>query len=129
MSDRPLVQNAGDPRQVKNASRKEKQAREQEIADVAAVMSTEAGRRLLWRLLGYCGVFREVFAESPHRTAFNAGVRNVGVFVQAEIVEADETAFFLMIRESRERQRKQGEEAEAIRTTSSEERTREDTEP
>lgn len=126
--DRALVANAADPRQVKNAGRKERQAREQEIADLAAVLSSEAGRRLLWRVLVYCKVFGEVFEESPTRTAFNAGVRNVGLFVTGEIQAADETAFFLMMRESRERQQKQGDEAEAIRTTS-EGDNRENSEP
>lgn len=127
--DRALVQNAADHKQVKNAARKEKQAREQEIADLAAVLSTEAGRRLLWRVLGYCKVFAEVFDDSAQRTAFNAGVRNVGLFLTNEITTADETAFFLMMRESRERDQKQANEAEALRTNSSDGANRETENP
>lgn len=119
--DRPLVRNTADPRQVKNAERKAKRAREEELNDLAAVLSTEAGRRLLWRLVEYCQVYREVFDDStPTRTAFNCGVRNVGLFVTSEITAADETAFFLMMRENRERIQKQGEEAEALRTDTTE---------
>jgi hypothetical protein len=116
MTDRALVQNASDPRQVKNAGRKAKQARAKEIADLAAVLDTEQGRRLLMRVLEYCRVFEEVFDESPHRTAFNAGARNVGLFVMGEITASDETALFLMMREKRERETKDGDEAEALRT-------------
>jgi hypothetical protein len=120
--DRPLVANAADPRQVKNAGRKANQAREREIADLGAVLATEHGRRLLMRVLGYCRVFEEVFDDSAQRTAFNVGVRNVGLFVMSEITAADETAFFLMMREHRERQDREGKEAEALRTPSSGER-------
>jgi hypothetical protein len=116
--DRPLVQNAADPRQVKNARRKAKQARELELADLAAVLGTLNGRRLLMRVLGYCRMFEEVFDESAHRTAFNAGARNVGLFLLSEITTADETAFFLMMQEKRERERKDAEEAEALRNDS-----------
>lgn len=115
--DRAFVKNAADPKQVKDAARKEKRVREEELADVAALLTTAQGRRVLWRMLVYCKVFAEVFDDStPNRTAFNAGVRNVGLFLMQEITAADETAFFLMMQEARERLKRQGDEAEATHT-------------
>lgn len=111
--DRAFVKNAADPKQVKDAGRKEKKVREQELNDLAALLADPAGRRVLWRVLEYCKVFGEVFNESPTIAAFNAGVRNVGLFVVNEITAADEMAFFLMMKEARERKRKQEDEAEA----------------
>lgn len=119
-ADRPLVQNAADPRQVRHARRKEKRNREEELADLTTVLSDPVARRVLWRVVSYCGVFGEVFDDASHRTAFNAGVRNVGLFLVNEITAANETAFFLMMKEARAREASQGVEAEAIRTDNSE---------
>jgi hypothetical protein len=116
--DRAFVKNAADPRQVKDAGRKAKRAREEELQDLAALLGTEPGRRVLWRVLSYCGLFGEVFAADSHLMAFNAGVRNVGLFLHAEISAADEMAFFLMMKEARDRQTKQGDEAQAAHTPS-----------
>lgn len=118
--DRVLVQNAADHKQVKNAARKEKQVRELELSDLAVVLNSPEGRRVMWRLLGYCRVFAEVFADNPTQMAFNCGGRNVGLFLMNEITATDETAYFLMMREAHERERRQGDEAEALRTHSTE---------
>lgn len=119
---RALVRNAADPKQVSFAGRKVKEARELELSDLRQVLQTEAGRRFVWRALGYCQVFGDGFDESPHRTAFNAGVKNVGAFLMAEITSADEEAFFLMMRENRVRQQRQTTEAEAMQTASADQR-------
>jgi len=116
--DRAFVKNAADPRQVKDAGRKAKRAREEEVEDVAVVVGTERGRGVVLRVLSDCGLFTEVFDPDAHRTAFNAGVRNVGLFLHAEISAADEMAFFLMMKEARDRQTKQGDEAQAAHTPS-----------
>lgn len=119
--DRPLVKNTADPKQVKFAGRKVKEARELELEDLRSLLATAPGRRFIWRVLGYCKVFADVFDDStPTRTAFNAGVQNVGHFVMAEITEADEEAFFKMMRESRATQKRQAAEAEALRTARAE---------
>lgn len=114
-NDRPLVQNAADPRQVAHAGRKEKQARERELEDLRLILLTAEGRRFLWRVLGYCRFATDVWDPSS-RIHFNAGLQNVGHWVLAEITAADEEAFYLMMRENRDRQRRTNTEAEAIRT-------------
>lgn len=121
--DRALVKNAADPKQVKAAGRKEKQARERELADLIAVLQTEPGRRFVWRVLGYCKLFTDVWDPS-NRIHFNAGLQHVGNWLTAEVTAADEEAFFLMMRESQARVRQEQIEAEATRTQRTEERAR-----
>ena len=50
------VRNAADPRQVKGAGRRQREREEQLRASVAAVMSLEAGRLVMWELLERAGV-------------------------------------------------------------------------
>ncbi len=62
-------------------------AREQEIEDFKWFMGTKQGRKLMWKLLSDCGVFK-----TPHRigalpedNAFRAGMQYVGQMQLAEI--------------------------------------------
>lgn len=51
-----------------------------EETDVQWLMSTQQGRRIMWRLLSLAGVFRISFAgEETHATAFAEGARNIGL--------------------------------------------------
>ena len=124
---RPLVKNAADRKQVALASRKERDQREQELADLRELLKTEFGRRFVWRVLGYCKLFQDVWDPSS-RIHFNAGLQHVGHWLTAEITAADEEAFFLMMRENQARIRKSEQEAEATRTARAEERKSDDDE-
>lgn len=119
--DRALVRNAADPRQVKSAERKERDRREQELLDLRELLKTEFGRRFVWRVLGYCKLFSDVWDPSS-RIHFNAGLQHVGNWLTAEITAADEEAFFLMMRENQARIRKDQQDAEAMRVMRAEER-------
>lgn len=119
--DRALVKNAADPKQVRLAERKEKDARELELSDLRELLKTEPGRRFVWRVLGHCQLFSDIWDPSS-RIHFNAGVQHVGNWLTAEIIAANEESFFLMMRENQARVRKQQEEAEATRTARAEER-------
>jgi hypothetical protein len=119
--DRALVKNAADPRQVGNAAKKEKQARELELADLRELLSTESGRRFVWRVMGYCKFGSDIWDPSS-RIHFLAGLQHVGNWLLAEVTAADEEAFFVMMRESQARSKKQMLEAEAAQTKRAEER-------
>ena len=92
------VRNAASPKQVRRAGRLEKKKRDDELADVRHVCSTEAGRRFMFRLLGHCKVFESVYGLDVQ---YQAGKQDVGHFVMAEVVEADDELLFRMMREAK----------------------------
>jgi hypothetical protein len=91
----PLVANAGRLGQVQRAEELEQLLRDNQLADLRAVLATEPGRRLIWRLLvEEGGLFQQTFREGrPDTSAFFEGKRSIALFVQAEIGQADPTAF------------------------------------
>lgn len=51
---------------------------EAESADVKWLMGSKRGRRIVWRLLDQCGVFRLTFNPNAMQMAFAEGNRNFG---------------------------------------------------
>ena len=86
--DESLVKNASDEGQVRQAKRKERTERDKELDDLRFVLGSPNGRRLFWRLLSRCGVFRLSYTDKIAETNFNEGERNIGLFVLSEIMEA-----------------------------------------
>lgn len=64
----------------RDASRKEakQQLIEQEIDDLKWLMSDKRGRRIMWNLLAFTGVFRQPFTGDAENTIFGCGMMNVG---------------------------------------------------
>lgn len=99
MSNKPLVQNSADPKQVKNAKEKERFSREVELNDLVTVLNTAEGRRVLWRIMAHCGVFSSIFEQSS-KIYYNSGAQDVGHFIMSEITEADQEFLFVMMKEN-----------------------------
>jgi hypothetical protein len=99
-TEKPLVTNAADESQVKAAVQKLRRRRQQELNDVRAVLSTREGRRMFWRYLDFCGVYRTSF-QGQFQTFFNEGQRNVGLVLLSDVNEADPKAHALMLEEDR----------------------------
>lgn len=116
MTTRPLVRNAGDPRQVRRAGKTEHLRRQDELNDLRAVLATAEGRRLLWRVLGHCGCFGSVWHPSA-LIHYNSGRQDVGHWLQAEINAASRSQFFRMIQEHWPDEEETGAEAEPGKTT------------
>lgn len=77
-----------------------KEKRIAELKDICAVLSTKAGRRFLWRLMGRCGVFSSV--KHPARSIeYRAGEQDMGHFIMAEIAEADQNLLFKMMKDNK----------------------------
>lgn len=108
---RASVGNAADPEQVKEARKKANRERKQEIEDLRTVLSTQQGRRLLWRILGYCKVFESIWSPSA-QIHHSAGRQDVGHFIMAEIAHANEEALFTMMREAKSEECKEKDEDE-----------------
>lgn len=90
---RALVKNAADPEQVGTADRKTKNTRQRELDDLGIVLGTAPGRRLLWRVMGYCGIFTSPFSSDVPTMAHAVGRQDVGRYLLSEINEAKPTAF------------------------------------
>lgn len=101
MSEKALVGNAADEKQVKEAGEKVKRGRERELNDLRSILSTVQGRRFVWRFLEVCGINKCSFADDPHKTSFLEGQRNVGLRLQADIMDAEPNAYVTMMKESK----------------------------
>ena len=109
--------NAADPRQVKAASRRQKDARRQELEDVRAVLASRPGRRFIWRLLERCKVFGSVMATDGV-IQYQAGRQDFGHELMALLEESDGEALFTLMREARDERIKQERSRAADNTPS-----------
>ncbi len=98
----PLVSNAGDKKQVRNAKQREKRDSEQFSLDMNAVLKSPAGRAVLWRMLEHCGAFKSVWSPSA-LIHYNSGKQDVGHWLLAEINDADPDALFYLMKENRKK--------------------------
>lgn len=99
---KPEPFNAGDAQDVRERESAARKARTRELDDLRDLLAHPAGRRFVWRLLDHCGVFRSTFTGHGARDAFNEGARNVGLFLMAEVTDADPNAFTTMLKESKQ---------------------------
>ena len=95
-----LVGNAASEKQVKKAVDKEITQRETELNDLRTVLSTPHGRRLVWRLLEKCRVFETIW-ESSAKIHYNSGQQDIGHFLMAEVVHADDQSLLEMMKENK----------------------------
>lgn len=79
------VFDASDPIQVKAAVAKTKRARTNNGNDLRAVLSTVEGQRLVWRLMGECGIHQDSFNSNALVMARNEGRRSIGIFIEMEV--------------------------------------------
>jgi hypothetical protein len=97
---KPFVKNASDESQIQGAKIKVKLGKESEINDLKFLLSTDQGRRFIWKLISKCGVFRQSFTGNS-QTFFMEGERNIGLFVLDSVMEADPEAYVKMYTQSK----------------------------
>jgi lysyl-tRNA synthetase class II len=102
---KPLVKNAADEKQVKDAKFTVEERRRQELNDLRQVLSSVSGRRFVWRVMSHCKAFASIW-DSSAKIHYNAGKQDVGHFLIAEVGEADQDAFFLMMQEAQKEKSK-----------------------
>lgn len=105
MSEDRAAYNSADEEHVKRRRVTEKDARQQAMDDLNAVLGTPAGERVIWSILDACGVFRTSMTGNS-QTFFNEGRRSVGLEIFAAINEADAAAFGRMVANARERDKR-----------------------
>lgn len=76
----------------------------QQAEDIQWLMSDARGRRLMWSWLEFCGVRRTAMTGNS-QTFFNLGVQNVGLMLEANIMEHAPEAWLQMANEAREKRR------------------------
>ncbi len=91
----------GNTAQVKEQKISKKMVRDQEVGDMKELMSHAWGRRVLWRILSWAGVFKLSFSEGQHSlTDFKEGMRNIGLKLLDECTLADPNMFLRMQQEA-----------------------------
>jgi hypothetical protein len=79
---------------------------EWDTEDLRSILKSKWGRRFLWRFLKKCGIHQlGVDFENTNTTYFNAGMRNIGNSLYAQILEVNEEAFFLMTTEAKKEEK------------------------
>lgn len=77
MSDFDPTDIAANEEREADAKAKAKRIADQEVEDLKWLMSDKRGRRIMWGLLSFTGVFRNPFTGNSE-TFFRAGMMNVG---------------------------------------------------
>ncbi len=78
-----------------DAERKRFIAQEQQREDMQWLMNDPRGRRLMWSWLSFCGLFRSSMTGNS-QTFFLEGQRNVGLMLQANILQNVPESWVLM---------------------------------
>lgn len=95
---------------TQEAKSKERRQTRQDLEDMKYVLSSAQGRRCLWHLLKFCGLADSgVFKLSAHNSGswsyYNEGQRSVGNATVEAIMEADQEAWFKMVRENKNKEK------------------------
>jgi len=115
MSERSLVKNAADPKQVARAARKEADLERMFTEALKRALGDPNARFVFRALLERLGAFRSIWDNSA-RIHYNAGRQDAAHELMALIIAADEDMFDLMEREARARQKKLEREIDAAHT-------------
>ena len=98
----PAYVNAGDVKQVNRRASRERSERERADNDLRWLMASESGRRVVWRFMAKCGVYRLSFnpaAPDIGATAFNEGKRQLGLELLSDVQRVAEGEYLLMLKE------------------------------
>lgn len=76
-----------------------KLARQQQVDDLKWLMAHPQGRRIVTRLFERTGIRRTPFNTNGSTMAFNAGAQNVGLWLEAEILETSFEGYTKLLKE------------------------------
>jgi hypothetical protein len=86
--------------ELEAAALDERVARDREISDIRALMSTVPGRRFMWRLLDKAGIYKSSMTGNS-QTFFLEGQRNIGLFLLAQVNDHCLDEYVQMLTENR----------------------------
>lgn len=97
--------NVGDQKQVRKRKKKWQLKRETELEELKHILSTPGGRWLIWRILEKCGIYQTITnVSNPYDMAHRAGMRDLGIWVLNEILEADPNSYTNIRNEAQKRE-------------------------
>jgi 3-oxoacyl-[acyl-carrier-protein] synthase III len=73
--------------------------RMQQVDDLKWLMAHPQGRRIVTRLFERTGIRRTPFNTNGSTMAFNAGAQNVGLWLEAEILETSFDGYMKLLKE------------------------------
>jgi hypothetical protein len=83
---------AGDEAVVSKRKTKVQLTAETEVEDLRRLLETKEGRRVLWRILSYCGVYDNAFTGNS-TTFFNNGRQDVGKWLIKELLRVSNKSY------------------------------------
>lgn len=86
---------------------KDQLRKEREDDDLKQVMSTEYGRRFVWKILSASGVFHSSFSSDPYSTYFKEGARNRGLELFNSVLSVCHDLYLVMAEEAKEQESNQ----------------------
>ena len=89
----------GQEQQADEKSRKAQLDRRQQVDDLKWLMAHPQGRRIVTRIFERTGIRRTPFHTNGSTMAFNAGAQNVGLWLEAEVLEAAFDAYMKLLKE------------------------------
>ena len=104
-----LVDNASDPKQVKEGRETKEPERLLFLLDLRNALAHQEVRKVLWKWIDRCGVSKMSYkpGQDAATTAFYEGERNIGNLIMADWQEADLQSFFAaMVANRREKEKK-----------------------
>lgn len=73
---------------AEQAKRTQEWEEQRAVDDLRFVMSSEQGRREVWRTLGFAGLWRSSFTGDRNNTDFREGQRNIALWLWARLLRA-----------------------------------------
>ena len=95
--------NIGNSGAVQSRKASAKTKRNADLKAVSALMATPEGRGWVYGVLERAYLFRSTFTGTPHG-AFNEGMRNLGLGILADVMEAAPERYITMIEENKDGQ-------------------------
>jgi len=92
-------QNATDETEVKKAQDRQYRMQEHLRRYYREVLSSRAGRAVLWHILEQAGIYIQSFEPNHSQTCFNEGQRRMGLWLRSNILQVDEKAYIVMQQE------------------------------
>lgn len=99
MNDPLDLQAREQEQEAREASRAAK--RQQEVEDIKWLMAHPAGRRILARIMEFTGPRRTSFHTNGSTMALNEGRKQVGLWLEGEVLELVPDAYLKLLKEFR----------------------------